>query len=150
VVDILTNGAIILSLIAVNVFKIDWFDTLTAFFIAIYLIYYAYQISLEALSALMDKELGEDVRQQVADIVAKTPGIKGFHDLRTRDLGGVYYFEIHLEMDGNIPLLKAHDLGDLVERQIKKIYPSAQVLIHQDPYGIQEKRLDDMLTDCSS
>lgn len=149
VVDILTNIAIIFSLITVNLFKIEWFDTLTAFLIAVYLIYYAYQIAIEALSSLMDKELDESVRQTVAEIIKNTNGIRGFHDLRTRDLGGIYYFEIHLEMDGNIPLLRAHDLGDSVEHQIKKIYPNAQVLIHQDPFGLKEERLDDVLQNCT-
>lgn len=150
VVDILTNIGIILSLLIVKFFNINWFDTVSAFLIAGYLIYYAYQIALEAMNALMDKELPEEVRREIGKIIHSTPEIRGFHDLRSRDLGGVYHFEIHLEIDGNLPLSEAHKLGDLVEEKIKKRYPDAQVLIHQDPFGLKEKRLDDSLENCTS
>ena len=33
-------------------------------------------------------------------------------------------------------------LTDEVEKQIAEVYPQAQIIIHQDPYGIEEKRLD--------
>jgi len=150
VVDILTNSATIISLLIVGRFHIEWLDVVTAFGIAAYLLYYAFSITSEAVSYLMDKELPEEVKQNVAQIIQKSEQIKGFHDLRTRDLGGVYYFEIHLEMDGSLPLTKAHEIGDAVENKIKEHYPNAQVLIHQDPYGLKEKRLDDMLNDCRS
>ena len=76
--------------------------------------------------------------------------IKGVHDLRTRDLGGVYYFEIHLEMDGHLSLLQAHRLTEEAEQKIKQHYPNAQVLVHQDPSGIKEDHLDDILNDCKN
>ncbi len=148
-VDILTNIGIILSLLVVKIFHINWFDTISAFLIAGYLIYYAYQIALEAMTALMDKELPDEVRTQIGKIIHSISDIKGFHDLRSRDLGGVYYFEIHLEIDGNLPLSEAHRLGDLVEEKIRQRYPNAQVLIHQDPFGLKEKRLDDSLENCT-
>ena len=67
------------------------------------------------------------------------------HDLRTRDLGGCYMFEFHLELDGNLDLYTAHKYTDEVEALIKKKYPDAQIIIHQDPKGILEDRLDNRL-----
>ena len=141
-VDVLTNLSIILSLIVVKYFHIGWFDVLTAFVISAYLIYNAYKIAAEAVSALTDRELSEDIRQKVIDIVINSEGIDGYHDFRSRDLGGSYFFEIHLELDGNLTLNKTHELTDNVEEKIKKAFPGAQVIIHQDPYGLHENRLD--------
>lgn len=141
-VDVLTNGAIIISLLAVKFFRINWFDIVTAFIIAAYLIYNAYKIAAEAVSALTDRELSDEIRQQVIDIIINSEGIEGFHDFRTRDLGGIYMFEIHLEMDGNLSLNKTHELSDMVEDKIKAAFPNSQVIIHQDPYGLHENRLD--------
>jgi len=148
VVDILTNSSIILTLVVVKAFRIDWFDTLTAFVISIYLTLYAYQIAREAVNFLLDQELNEEIRQNVLKIVQHTDEVKGVHDLRTRDLGGTYYFELHLEIDGNLSLFKAHQITQSVENKIKLVYPSAQVLIHQDPFGLKEERLDDLLNHC--
>ncbi|MBO5441834.1 MAG: CDF family cation-efflux transporter FieF, partial [Alphaproteobacteria bacterium] len=61
---------------------------------------------------------------------------------RTRNLVDAYYFELHLEIDGTISLLKAHELTEAVEQKILELYPESQILIHQDPYGIHEDRLD--------
>lgn len=141
-VDVLTNLSIVLSLIVVKYFHIGWFDVLTAFVISAYLIYNAYKIAAEAVSALTDRELSEDIRQKVIDIVINSEGIDGYHDFRSRDLGGSYFFEIHLELDGNLTLNKTHELTDNVEEKIKQAFPGAQVIIHQDPYGLHENRLD--------
>ena len=147
--DFLSNGAVILSLIAVKYFGVVWFDTLTAVLIAVYLLFYAYRIAREATDLLMDKELSENIRKEVLKVVLKTRGVKGLHDMRTRDLGGVYYFELHVEMDGDIALKDAHKICERVEEKIKRIYPAAQILIHQDPFGLKEERLDDFLEHCS-
>lgn len=141
-VDVLTNASIILSLIVVKLFNISWFDILTAFAISAYLIYNAYKIAAEAVAALTDRELSEEVRKQVIDIVMNSEGVKGYHDFRSRDLGGAYFFEIHLELDGSLPLDKTHELTDKAEEKIKETFPNAQVIIHQDPYGLHENRLD--------
>lgn len=141
-VDVLTNLSIIISLLVVKFLGINWFDILTAFVISAYLIFNAYKLAAEAVSALTDRELSPEIRQKVIDIVNNSDGIKGYHDFRSRDLGGTYCFEIHLELDGNLTLNITHQLTDKVEEAIKKQFPEAQVIIHQDPYGLRENRLD--------
>ena len=143
--DILTNVGIIASLFLVQTFHLEWLDTICATIIAFYLIYYAYKIAKEAIFSLMDKELDLEIRKHVTKLIMETKSVKGYHDFRSRDMGGVYYFELHLELDGNLSLLEAHRLTDIVEQKIKSAYPKSQVLIHEDPYGIKEERLDDTL-----
>ena len=145
VVDILTNLSIIISLTIVNFFEIYWFDTLTAFAIALYLLWNAYQLAKTALATLLDHELSEEVRSNIQNIIAKHDFVQGFHDLRTRDSGNDYLVEIHLELDGNLSLFEAHRLSDIIESDILKEYPNAQIIIHQDPAGICEDRLDTKL-----
>ena len=145
VVDLLTNGAIILSLVIVKYFNIWWFDTLAALAIAVYLLYNAYTLGYEALQILADKELSPEIREKIAKIITNTQGIMGFHDLRSRNSGGNYLFEFHVEIDGKLSLYEAHEITDTVEKTILEVYPSAQVIIHQDPFGIEENRLDNTL-----
>lgn len=144
-VDVMTNASIILSLLVVKFFNISWFDTLTAFVISAYLLVNAYHLARQAVSLLMDEELSDDIRTDIIRIVRNSPFTKGIHDLRTRDLGGTYMFEFHLELDGNLSLYDAHDLTDMVEDEILEAYPNAQIIIHQDPAGIDEKRLDQII-----
>lgn len=142
VVDILTNTSIIISLTVVKFFEIYWFDTLTALVIAVYLLYNAYQLVIEAFDVLLDRELSNDIRQNIGRIITAHDFVKGFHDVRTHSLGNDYLFEIHLELDGRLSLYEAHQLSDKVEAAILKEYPNAQIIIHQDPSGVAEDRLD--------
>lgn len=145
VVDILTNGSIILSLFVVRYFDFQWFDPLTAIFISLYLLYNAYDLAREAIATLLDRELSDDIRSQIQELVTSEPFVCGLHDLRTHDLGGSYMFEFHLELDGSLSLCQAHKYSDIVSAKLRKAFPHAQVIIHQDPSGIKETRLDDKL-----
>jgi len=49
------------------------------------------------------------------------------------------FSQLHLELDGDISLVEAHKIADAVEILINTEYPTADVLIHQDPVGIKEK-----------
>ena len=146
VVDVLTNSSILVSLLCVKIFNFIWFDTITAFFIAVYLVFNAYQLAKEALYTLLDHELDETIRNNVLQIIQRYPFVHGVHDLRTRSLGNDYMFELHLELDGRLSLFESHQLSDQVEAAIIKEYPHAQVIIHQDPFGIDEEHLDEKLS----
>ena len=141
-VDFLTNATVIISLIFVHFLGFVYFDIIAALFISVYLLFNAYSLAKEAVELITDKELPNDVRQNVEDIVKKSKGVLGLHDFRTRNLGDIYYFELHLEIDGKISLLQAHNIASAVEQKILKLYPNSQILIHQDPFGIHEDRLD--------
>ncbi|MBR1948616.1 MAG: CDF family cation-efflux transporter FieF, partial [Alphaproteobacteria bacterium] len=84
-------------------------------------------------------------RENVFEIIKNHKIKPKIHDLRTRDLGGAYMFEFHLELDGKLDLFTAHKYTDEVENLIRQKYPDAQIIIHQDPAGIKEKRLDNIL-----
>lgn len=141
-VDVITNISIIFTLIAINLFHINWFDTVAAFFVASYLLWSSYHLVLDSLTMIMDKELGDDIRENIKKIVLSCDHIQGIHDLRTRDLGSSYIFELHLELDGNLSLNQAHQYTDNVEAELLKTYPGTQIIIHQDPAGLHENRLD--------
>lgn len=146
VVDLLTNGSIILSLIVVQFFDFIWFDTLTAVIIAAYLLFNAYDLAKQAIAQLLDEELDENIRSEVIKCAKSFDFIRGIHDFRSRDLGGTYLFEFHLELDGNLSLYQAHHYCSMVEEKILSKYPDAQIIVHQDPAGIKEERLDNKIT----
>lgn len=141
-IDFLTNSTVVISLLFVHFLGFVYFDIIAGLFISLYLLHNAYVLAIEAIDLITDKELSPEVRKNIEDIVLKTSGVYGMHDFRTRNLGDAYYFELHLEIDGNMSLLEAHKLSDIVEKRILEIYPNSQILIHQDPYGIKENRLD--------
>ena len=144
-VDILTNMSIIVSLGVVRFWGFTQADTIIAVLIAMYLLWNAYDLAKDAVRLLLDRELDIKIREDVLDLISSHRLNLEAHDLRTRDLGGVYMFEFHLELDGKLYLYTAHKYTDEVENIIRSKYPDAQIIIHQDPKGIKEDRLDNRL-----
>ena len=146
VVDFLTNSTVIISLICVHFFGFYLFDVIAGLFISVYLLYNAYSLAKESIDLITDRELSNDIIENIKHIVLETDGVLGMHDFRSRSLGDIYFVELHLELDGNISLYSAHDLTNIVEKKITESYPNSQILIHQDPYGVNEERIDHKLS----
>ncbi len=143
--DALVNLAVIIALIGQDLLGWPWIDPLFALIIAASMIYGGWQIGRHSLAVLMDSELPETERKKIMALALETPGVKGAHDLRTRSDSLRSIIEIHIEMLATLSLREAHDISDAVERQIRKDFPKADILIHQDPTGLKEFRLDKII-----
>ena len=144
-VDILSNFSVILSLLVVRYLQWQWFDVLTALLIAFYLSANALRLAYDALNEITDAEVDDNTKKHIINIIQTVANVKGYHDLRTRVAGAHMFIEIHLELDGNLSLFTTHAIADEVEHKIIAAFPQAQVIIHQDPYGICENRLDNQI-----
>ena len=145
VVDFLTNATVVISLLCVKSFGFVYFDVIAAFFISVYLLFNTYELAKESIEQITDKELNDDIRKNIIELVLACNNVKGMHDLRTRSVGDIYYIELHLEMDGNLSLSEAHKVSHTVEEKLIRYYPKSQILIHQDPEGVREDRLDNQI-----
>ena len=45
---------------------------------------------------------------------------------------------MHVEMDGDMPLRRAHEIADVVELEVGSAYPNSEVIVHQDPEGVED------------
>ena len=115
-------------------------DPAIALAIAIYIVAGAWGIGKQALAILMDHELNDGERQKIRDIVMAHTEVKGLHDLRTRSSGVHVFIQFHLELDGDMKLQEAHDISEAVEQELMDAYPNAEVIIHEDPEGVEEAR----------
>jgi len=86
----------------------------------------------------MDREFSEEERAEIRAIALRHKNILGAHDLRTRRSGPSSFIQIHLEMDDHLPLIHAHKISDEVEMAIRKRFPEAEVIVHEDPHSIVE------------
>ncbi len=136
--DVLVNASVIVSLVLAAWFGFTLADPLFAFAIALYLLRGAWQIARRSLDVLMDREFSEDDRARIRGIVLSHPRVKGMHDLRTRWSGIQPFIQLHLELDGDMTLTDAHAIADEVEAEIREAFSGAEIIIHQDPAGIEE------------
>ena len=143
--DVVINVAVIASFALYQATGIGWFDPLFALMIAFGMIFSAWHIARKALTVLMDKELPDDERERIRTIVLSHPSVRGIHDMRTRSDSDRIFIELHVEMDGAISLREAHDIDVEIDQRLREVFPTADILIHQDPLGITENRLDEQI-----
>jgi ferrous-iron efflux pump FieF len=140
--DLVLNASVIVSLWLSA--ELGWvlIDPLFGAGIALWIIWGAWQVAQRAVVQLMDRELPDDERQRIRAIALAHPQVTAVHDLRTRAAGPTAFIQIHLEMDGEMRLSEAHRVSDTVEAEIRAAFPNAEVMIHQDPEGVDEPRLN--------
>lgn len=138
--DVILNGSVILSIVLSTWFGWTFLDPLFGLMIAAYILVSAWQIVKASLDRLMDRELPDGERARIRKIALSHPEITAVHDLRTRSAGPAVFIQVHLEMDGAMTLRRSHEIADEVERDILAAFPNAEVIIHQDPAGIEEPR----------
>jgi len=138
--DLVVNASVIVALVLASVYGWQRADPLFGIGIALFIVYTAWRITRHALDMLMDRELPDEARQRIRAIATANPGVRAVHDLRTRAAGQTIFVQLHIEVDGELTMLQAHEIADAVEADIQAAFPEAEIIIHEDPAGIAERR----------
>ena len=138
--DVLIHLSVIVSLILSTRWGTGLVDPVIGIGIALYLFWSVWRIVRTSLHSLMDRELGEADRSRIIDIALAHPEVRDIHDLRTRSAGPRAFIQFHLELPQEISLVRAHEISDEVEAEVRAAFPGGGVIIHQDPEGIMEHR----------
>ena len=130
--DLLPNIGAIASLWASSRFGLSSIDSVVALGAAAMLALGAIKIGKGAFDALMDRRADPAIVAGIGRIAADWPGVRGFHDLKTRTAGSRVFVNIHIELDGDQTLREAHAIGASLRRKILETYPQADVIVHKD------------------
>jgi len=133
--DLLPNLGAIASLWASSRFGLIQIDSVMALAAAGMLAIGALKIGGSAWDALMDRAADPEVIEGIATLTRNWPGVHGFHDLKTRTAGSKIFVHLHIELDGDLTLREAHDIGAGLRRTILLAYPQTDVIIHKDVAG---------------
>jgi ferrous-iron efflux pump FieF len=134
--DLVPGIGAILALIASARFGLGNVDSVVALAAAALMVVGAVRIGKRAWDALMDRSADPEMIRTIGRIAADWPGVHGYHDLRTRQAGSRVFVNLHIELDGSQTLDQTHAIGAALRRAILKAYPTADVIIHQDPVGV--------------
>jgi ferrous-iron efflux pump FieF len=133
--DLLPSLGAIVALWISSRFGIGSVDAIVALLAAGVMAVGALHIGKDAWDALMDRAADPEILAGIADIARDWPGVRGFHDLKTRRAGSRVFVNLHIELDGDQSLRDAHDIGAGLRRAILAAYPQADVIIHKDVHG---------------
>lgn len=138
--DLVTNLGVILAIALSSRFDLPLADPIIAALIGCYILKSAADIGRDAYHVLMDRELSIEDRERIKAIVRAHPKVRDLHDLRTRSSGITTFIQLHMELDPAMPLSEAHEIAEAVEADIREVFPTAEIIVHQDPEGVAEPR----------
>ena len=136
--DALLNGAVVAAILIGAFLDAPLVDPLFGALISLWILRGAARIARQSFDLLMDRELPPGDRERILRIARARPEVLDVHDLRTRSAGTHIFVQMHIELDGDMRLARAHEIADAVEHEIRAAYPNAEIIIHQDPAGIDE------------
>lgn len=130
--DFMLNIAVIVAVLLQPIWY--GFDILFGLFIASYILWHTYhEIIMPSFEQLMDAELNDHDKEQIVTCIENNPQVISYHDLRTRRSGRNRFVQVHLDLDQNLSLFDAHEIGDQVMESIQNLFHQAEVIVHLDP-----------------
>jgi ferrous-iron efflux pump FieF len=133
--DVLTNGAVLVGLLAYVVLDVHWVDPVASLFVSVAILWTVARVFKESFDNLMDRELPDEERRKILTIAeTKVPGILGVHDLRTRRSGARRFVVMHVEIDRSVSFEEAHRLSEQVIRVVEQALSNTRATVHADPW----------------
>ncbi len=134
--DLLSNSAVLLSLIIINLTEYTLIDPILGIGISIYMLYSAFPLIKNGILMLLDAALPPEHVSKITAILDNEVDINSHHDLLTRHSSSEIYISVHIVFSISTSLYDAHLVGDKIELALKNCFPDNSVhpLIHLDPY----------------
>jgi cation diffusion facilitator family transporter len=136
--DLASNGVALIGVAGATFLRLPVLDALSGLVITALLLWGATSVFRDSADQLMDRELSVEARARIAELARQDPLITDVHQLRTRASGPIIHIQMHAALDPDLSLVEAHRVVVAAERRILEAFPSADILIHPDPYGRAE------------
>lgn len=134
--DALSTAATLLGVAGAMFLGERWrvLDPLAAIAVSVLILVLAYRMGRPAVEELLEVSLPQNEQDTISAIVKGTPGVKAFHNLRTRRNGSLSVVDMHIKVDGNLSVSESHDITRAIEQQLSNALGEVMTNIHVEPY----------------
>ena len=109
-------------------------DPLASIVVGAMLVKVAWDLLGPSIGELTEQSLPDDTEREILDLVESVGGVSDPHNLRTRRIGNHIAAEVHIRLDGEMPLLEAHEKASTIERLFRERFgKDAHIIIHMEP-----------------
>ena len=96
--------------------------------------FYQRQLMKTSISELTEGSLPAETEQQIEQLICSFDDVRQPHNLRTRRIGDHIAIEVHVRMDGSLPLTTVHERATAIEQKLKHQFgPKTHVTLHMEP-----------------
>jgi cation diffusion facilitator family transporter len=127
--DVISSVGVVIGLFVASITGIFIIDPLIALIVAILLVKMGIDVFRRTSKDLMDSNCAEEEKTIIA-VLEKTQGYLEYHGLKTRRSGEKVFMEVHLCVDGEVTVKKAHELTERIEKELELTVPGILSTIH--------------------
>ncbi|MBS3918598.1 MAG: cation transporter [Deltaproteobacteria bacterium] len=136
--DILTSASVIITLMAIK-FGYPMVDPIASLFIALFIGYAAVQILRESSRVLSDA--AAIPIQEIERVVLAIKGVKECHRIRSRGRADDIHIDLHILVDREMDVHRAHHLSYAIENKIKRDFRGVtDVVVHMEPMEMEKNK----------
>ncbi|SFG47905.1 cation diffusion facilitator family transporter [Halopelagius inordinatus] len=140
--DILTAGAALAGVVGAAV-GVPVLDPIAAGVVSLGILYTGYEIVRDNLNYLVGAAPPEELRAEILGRALAHPDVRGAHDVVAHYVGPEIDVSLHIEVEGDMTLLEAHDIESEVVATIRELPDVDDVFVHVDPKELGEWKEDE-------
>ena len=118
-----------------NLLGFTLLDPIAALIVGFMIARMGWSFGWDAMHDLTDGAPTEEEVDAIGETIRSTPGVLGFHDLRTRKTGDMILADVHLEIDGQLTVSEGHAIASQTQRNVLSKHRVLHLMTHVDPAG---------------
>ena len=130
--DVLISFSALIGVAGANL-GYKFLDSFVAIIIGLWIIKAGYGIGAKNVRFLIGEAPSKDLMERIKKKAFSVKGVKGVHDVRAHYVGVLVQVEVHIRVDKNLSVSKAHSIGKKVEKKIGVLEDIDKVFVHIDP-----------------
>ncbi|MBF0171220.1 MAG: cation transporter, partial [Nitrospinae bacterium] len=108
------------------------FDPVAAMVVVAMIVKVGWDITRQGLQELMESTAPAETVAEIRKVVKATPGVRRFHELRTRTVGADIFVDVHILVAPHISVSEAHNIAETVRENLKEKTAATDALVHID------------------
>lgn len=130
--DIFISATVLLGFIGYKL-GYTYLDSVAGMIIGLWIIFSGYSVGKSNIDFLIGKSPDKKFMINIKEAALRIKGVKGLNDVRAHYVGSYFHVELHIEVNKNLSLKTAHDIGKKVEHEIESLPVVDKAFIHIDP-----------------
>lgn len=110
------------------------FDPVASLIISVLILKVSYDIFKESSDRMIDTAADDNTQKKIAETVLSVDGVIEINKLHTRLFGTKMYVDVEFSADGNLTLIKAHEIAHNVHDILEEKFPEIKhCMVHVNP-----------------
>lgn len=121
-------------------FELYFIDSIVGVAIGIWIAYTGLSIFSSAYYVLMDTMIDQDIKDELFEIIGGIEGVDHVDTITSKPIGLTFLLIVKISVDGNLSIIKGHQIGDQVKKTLLNYNYVDEVIVHLNATQIHPQK----------